>query len=325
MPFYQASHLAALPVYLELLGVSDISQLAPETGAPPIDDPQLFVGCLLMDLTFLDVNLDKASSELRIDSSYELFPLPTICETLPTFDILCEMPNDGTIIPLNQIDVQYVDFNARHQVLRRQDRETFVFIDPTTHLETVITAKQIQLFINHNYRMNDPSLDVTQNPIGYTKFADDMNDCDGHEAKWACWREAVGAEPSWMEWRPDGALPSLVDFIVRDSDMERPVPDHMILVERERYERATESMWRQVQGRERSIATSRVQRANRETRTSATSEKSRAIIAARTAATQAAYEDRAKAAHKAAEASKAAAAVTGNSGGPAPMDQDQAQ
>ena len=46
LPYYQITHLDALPIYLDLLGVDSISKLPKGQGTPPKDDPQNFIGSI---------------------------------------------------------------------------------------------------------------------------------------------------------------------------------------------------------------------------------------------------------------------------------------
>jgi hypothetical protein len=48
MPLYQIKHLQALETYLELMGVSDISKLPAGKGRPPQEDPQVFLGGIIL-------------------------------------------------------------------------------------------------------------------------------------------------------------------------------------------------------------------------------------------------------------------------------------
>ena len=84
LPYYQITHLQALTDYLDLLGVTQVSQLPPGPGRPPNDDPQIFIGSL------------TPSSALP---SFFCFPLSTI---YPTFSYL-NQPIQNTILSLRQI------------------------------------------------------------------------------------------------------------------------------------------------------------------------------------------------------------------------------
>ena len=48
LPYYQITHLDALPIYLDLLGVDSVSKLPKGQGRPPKDDPQIFIGSILL-------------------------------------------------------------------------------------------------------------------------------------------------------------------------------------------------------------------------------------------------------------------------------------
>ncbi|KAJ7494904.1 hypothetical protein FB451DRAFT_1207661 [Mycena latifolia] len=173
------------------------------------------------------------------------------------------MSADGHIIPVADIPSIYSDFNLVHQLLRRQDRETFVLKDPHSdppNAESVITAKTVQMFIRHNFVMNDPDKDTHYSPFGYRKFAEDMNDFDHNPAKWSFYAE----EDQWTTWHVDGEMPTLAAFQVREKDIEMGVPPGHMIVQAERYERATEALWQRDTGRARSIAQSKLKKQSRE-------------------------------------------------------------
>ena len=48
LPYYQISHLQALTDYLDLFGVIKVSKLPKGTGKPPHEDPQIFLGAVLL-------------------------------------------------------------------------------------------------------------------------------------------------------------------------------------------------------------------------------------------------------------------------------------
>ncbi|KAJ6613893.1 hypothetical protein B0H10DRAFT_1951163 [Mycena sp. CBHHK59/15] len=163
--------------------------------------------------------------------------------------------------------------------------------------------------------MNDPEKDIAYNLFGYQKFAELMNDFDMHSTKWAFYV----AEEGWTSWHIDGALPTLIDYLVRDTDIEPPtVPPGYRLVENELYDRATDTLWKREQGCHKGITTHRNNKKNREPGANIASPDKRAALAAKSARIA---------------ASRASTAVPDNSGegsstgtgtGPlgAPMDQD---
>ena len=53
LPYYQIKHLQALEMYLELMGVEHASQLITGKGKPPQEDPQVFLGAILLKPTHL--------------------------------------------------------------------------------------------------------------------------------------------------------------------------------------------------------------------------------------------------------------------------------
>ena len=51
LPYNQIVHLNVLPIYLNLLGVEDISKLPKGQGTPPADNPQIFVSFITLQET----------------------------------------------------------------------------------------------------------------------------------------------------------------------------------------------------------------------------------------------------------------------------------
>ncbi|KAJ6612372.1 hypothetical protein B0H10DRAFT_2223212 [Mycena sp. CBHHK59/15] len=105
-----------------------------------------------------------------------------------------------------------------------------------------------------------------------------MNDFDMHPTKWAFYV----ADEGWTSWHLEGVLPTLVDYLVRDADLDLPaVPPGFRLVENELYERATEALWKQEQGRAKGITHHRNMKKNREPSANIASPDKRAALATR--------------------------------------------
>ncbi|KAJ7736972.1 hypothetical protein DFH07DRAFT_779506 [Mycena maculata] len=226
------------------------------------------------------------------------------------------MPNDGTIIPADRIPAIYASFNTMHQLIRRQDRATFVIKDPSTPLpyaESVISAKTVQTYIRHNLLVNDPDLDITYNPFstapsgrqGFSRIA------------------ATEDEAAWTEWHMDGDLPTLVDYLVRDVDIEEVIPPGHVVVPKARWDAANDAMWAREQGRGRAIASAKAAKAaKRDVVSDVYLPAKRARIAAKSAAVLAEYQERKRAEHAAAEAAKAASGEGGSGSGTGPSGAD---
>jgi hypothetical protein len=168
-----------------------------------------------------------------------------------------------SIKPLSEIPIIYAEFNSRHHIIRHQDRKTFVLKDPHStppNAEAVITAKTIQLFVLHCQHMQDPTKDTLYNPVAYCKVAEDMNDFDMSPIKWAYYIE----EDQWTYWNIDGDVPTLSAFMVRDRDIEAPIPESMVLVPQDRFKSATEAMWCREMGQHHSITRSQAKKLARE-------------------------------------------------------------
>ncbi|KAJ7503954.1 hypothetical protein B0H11DRAFT_1983134 [Mycena galericulata] len=243
--------------YFEVLGISDIGQLTRGNGVLPSDDQELIVGCIKMDFEIGREAGNKTGFEEFWALTYEFSPPCRSANLLlPHISFYPTMSADGTIRDVTTIPAIYSDFNRLHALIRRQDRETFVIKDPLSdppNAESVLTAKTLQLFIRHNLLMNDPEQTITHNPFGYRKFAEIMNDFDHSTMKWAYYIP----EDQWTQWYVEGEVATLTAFLVRDQDIESGIPPGKMLVDIDRYERATEALWQREQGRARSIAKSK--------------------------------------------------------------------
>ena len=78
LPYYQITHLQALTDYLDLIGVSQISN---GSGWPPADDPQVFLGSISF-ISPLNSSLDKLLSLPIITNARLLFK--QLCQTICT-------------------------------------------------------------------------------------------------------------------------------------------------------------------------------------------------------------------------------------------------
>jgi hypothetical protein len=108
--------------------------------------------------------------------------------------------------------------------------------------------------------------------------------------KWAYYVE----EDQWTYWNIDGDVPTPSAFMVRDRDIEAPIPESMVLVPRDRFKSATEVMWRREAGRHRSIARSQAEKQARELKAfrDITSPASRLALEEKRQSMQFAYEAR---------------------------------
>ena len=53
----EIQEMGLIPPYLEAQGVKTIAELPARTGTPPVDDPQMFLGSLVIDNTYKEDNL----------------------------------------------------------------------------------------------------------------------------------------------------------------------------------------------------------------------------------------------------------------------------
>ena len=67
LPYDRVDHLSALQDYFDVLGIEDVSELTEGNGAPPMDNPQVFLGG--MGLTFS--YKDSPSSNYPVSSRHQ--------------------------------------------------------------------------------------------------------------------------------------------------------------------------------------------------------------------------------------------------------------
>jgi hypothetical protein len=87
-----------------------------------------------------------------------------------------------------------------------------------------------------------------------------MNDFDFSTFKFAYHDFAEG----WSFWDPDAPIATLADFLVRDQDLSVGVPTGFVVVSEQRWQRACDALWAREEGKFKSIAKSKAEKANRE-------------------------------------------------------------
>ncbi|KAJ7312286.1 hypothetical protein DFH08DRAFT_822323 [Mycena albidolilacea] len=80
---------------------------------------------------------------------------------------------------LRTIPEKYHRYNQLHPCLTRLNDESFLIRFDDGTRPSVIADKQVQLFVIHNMRLHDASLDLEFNPYGYRAFVVFFNACDG--------------------------------------------------------------------------------------------------------------------------------------------------
>lgn len=138
MPYYQIINLQGLNNYLELLGAQNISELPKGKGNPPQEDPQIFLGAILM------------GSPLPA-----LFPLFTsIQNNHSSFFITPNSPSD----PINFISFfpNTTSIHQDHHFLSTLTKcpDYWAFNIPVSHDETKMnTLSLIQTILDHGMFM----------------------------------------------------------------------------------------------------------------------------------------------------------------------------
>jgi hypothetical protein len=205
LPYYQIAHLNALPVYLDLLGVEDISKLPKGQGTPPSDDPQIFVG-FTASQNALKTHLENSSK-----SSFTHFVPPTVPRTssksscrrrqltfpstmtdittpapIVTDDII---PDTSTVavvaasVSKNPKETKHSTYTYR--CLERPCLTIITVKDPVLKITTSYHVGQVALFCltdTHLRKQKPPRYGL---PAGYEHFANNFNIwADDSQKKW---------------------------------------------------------------------------------------------------------------------------------------------
>ena len=174
LPYYQITHLQALTEYLELLGVSKISQLPKGLGRFQQDDPQIFIGSifamgatpyspvsdLLFSAFYTLVSIIKAALSF-VSSALSRFCQPTFISV--TLDLEYSMPRHPCI---------------DHPLLVRLSPTHYLIKSPGCFLHGIVHVGQIADYVNFDTLVRTLG-DVSQLqsfPLGYQDFSDLWNE-----------------------------------------------------------------------------------------------------------------------------------------------------
>ena len=192
--YHHISHLNAFPEYLDLLGVSDISEMPQGHGKPPANNPQIFSGQLVvspfpqLDKAPLRIPSDqhRPSTSLSILSSGKAC-LPrhslSICTIMPDTDVIipdappigdASLDDPSPIVPAAKKLPQISPRTIEHAHIKHLTRTKFLTSDPLKDQKYHFHAGQIADFCATDTKLCQHKVpDVF--PVGYNKFAEVFN------------------------------------------------------------------------------------------------------------------------------------------------------
>jgi hypothetical protein len=155
LPYDRVDHLSALQDYFDVLGIENVSELTEGNGAPPMDNPQVFLGG--MGLTFS-----------YKDSPSSIYPVSSHCQQPSITSPTSQRPSLTTLtMSSNQHPPLFRALgNARFEIVDRLRR----------HRSLIVSLDQLRLYLQHDADLRggaDPR-SVTI-PVGYDQFADVLN------------------------------------------------------------------------------------------------------------------------------------------------------
>ena len=191
LPHYQIVHLNVLPVYVNLLGVEDVSKLPKGQGTPPVDDPQIFVSFIALQDDFIT----------HLASPSKTFPyrltLPQVSLKLPCFrqqptnpilmtntpaptpietdDIISDVPAPpiAASAPKSSKESKYT--TLKHRCLERPCLTIITLMDPVLKSTTSYHVSQIALYCLTDTHLRKQKPPCYGMPAGYEHFANNFN------------------------------------------------------------------------------------------------------------------------------------------------------
>ncbi|KAJ6564342.1 hypothetical protein B0H19DRAFT_1258798 [Mycena capillaripes] len=189
----QAKKLTALAEYLELMGISDIKELPYGSGSPPVDDVEYLASSVAFETNCESWNKypDSGNKNAPITASL----LHSTTQAAPIHSYLLKsyhshliepftMPVFSRIIPPQEIDRKWANWNAGHVVVRRQTDDTFAAC--VNGNWTLVSAKNVLLYIIWNARLyREAAAPVGPGPLGYEIWVAPLNRLEPQGAPWA--------------------------------------------------------------------------------------------------------------------------------------------
>ena len=214
LPYYQIAHLNALPVYLDLLGVENISKLPKGQGTPPTDDPQIFIGSIALQNAFkthLEAPLKpfpthfapsenprlslKPSRHRRRSTNPVIMTDTTTPTPIVTDDVVLDAPAapvTAAFTPKNPKETKYS--TIAHRCLERPCLTIITVTDPVLKSTTSYHVGQVALYCLTDTRLRKRKPPRYGLPAGYEHFTTNFNIWaeDDQKKRFACYDDALG-------------------------------------------------------------------------------------------------------------------------------------
>jgi len=195
LPYYQITHLNALPIYLDLLGVEDILKLPKGKGTPPPDNPQIFVSLITLQRA-LKPHLENSSKPFpahfippaipcallepschhqQLTISTRMTDVSTLAPII-TNDIVPDTPAAPIVTadtPKNSKETKYSTFT--HCCLRCPCLTIITITHPVLKITSFYHVSQVALYCLTNMRLHKQKPPRYGLPAGYEHFTTNFN------------------------------------------------------------------------------------------------------------------------------------------------------
>ena len=182
LPYYQISHLQALTDYLDLFGVIKVSKLPKGTGKPPHEDPQIFLGAVLLVppipiATNSVTDLLKRRPTSAIQKTTTLVPThfkqSTASTVNPTVYGTTTMPKKS-----NRRPKQSTHRGVKHPLFTRISPTTYLMKDVDFSVNTTIHVGQMADYLHFDEQICAQGEDANLKsvPLGFIEFSNAWND-----------------------------------------------------------------------------------------------------------------------------------------------------
>ena len=198
LPYYQIAHLNALPIYLNLLRVEDISKLPKGQGTLPADDAQIFIRFFALQETLkphLENSLNPSPTRFNLPATPRTLQKPSlhrqqssqpsqlaIMTDLPTpapivtndvVPVIPATPIAATITPKNPKEPKYT--TLAHRCLERPCLTIIAVTDPVLKIVTSYHVGQVVLYSLTDMRLCNQKPPHYSLPAGYKHFTTNFN------------------------------------------------------------------------------------------------------------------------------------------------------
>ena len=180
LPHYQIAHLNALPVYLNLLGVEDISKLPEGKATLPLDDPQVLIGSIAFENALKThlVHPSKISPTRLIPPCTSLKALPRrrhrsaamTTPDPPTPAVIPDVAAPAVITATPKVPRDTRHTTIAHRCFRRPSLTTITGTDPIDGSMVLYNVRQIVLYCLTDARLRKNKPPFHGLPAGYEQF-----------------------------------------------------------------------------------------------------------------------------------------------------------